>query len=765
MSELSVIKSSGKHEEFSEEKIISGLERSGVSETEREKILSIIKSKVYNLMPALQIRKWIIEELNKLDPKYAVGYEYKSRKVKVVGGAGITYLKDVYETFTKQRITDSLIKETGMPQELAEKIAGKAERFLFHNDIKDISGPLIRAIVNFILLSENHEDYYKKYQKIGIAAYDITELIERAAHDNANQQYNPETVHKLIADRISRNYALAKDIPKHLTDAHLLGQIHIHDLDYFSTRPFCFSHDLRFFLKNGLKADGTGLHTSVAGPAKNATVAILHAAKVLACGQVNCAGGQGFNWFNTILAPYLKGLDYKQMKQFAQMFIYEMSMMYVSRGGQVVFSSIDIEPGVPKTIRDIPAIQPGGKVDEKVTYGDYHDEANKFFNAITDVYMEGDHVGKPFSFPKYELVVGKKDFKEYPDEMRKVSELASKFGTPYYFVQQDYLPEYACYQCCSYLMPLSSQNTDSDLYNGTVRGGGLQVVCLNLPQMAYEAKGDDAKLFGLLRERMEAAKEAQQLKQQIIKRRMKQGLLPFMAQSVDDKGTPYLDVEKQGLEIGMVGLNEMLQYHLGNEMHETDDSWKFGLKTIMEMRKVVDEFKKDTGSIFGVSRVPAESAAYRLARIDSQRYPDQAIVQGDKKKNAIYYTNSTHIRPSADVPLFDRLRKEGSFHPILDGGAMSHVFLGEQAPDPEALTKLTQRIANKTLVSYFAYTKDLTVCNDCLHVVTSVLEQCPKCKSKNIDWYSRITGYYQRVSTWNAGKRQEFIDRKRNNIS
>ncbi|MFH0977919.1 MAG: anaerobic ribonucleoside-triphosphate reductase [Candidatus Woesearchaeota archaeon] len=760
MSTAEVIKANGKREPFSEEKLSFALARADVPKKDIDRIVAEITQKVYNLIPTSQLRKWVIDELDKIDPKYSHGFKYKKKEVHVVGGFGISQLKDVYETFQKQKIVDSLIRETGMPQEVAEEIANEAEHFLIETDIRNISGSMIREIVNYILISRNLEKYYADYTKIGMPVFEITRLMSRASHDNANQQYNPETVHKLIADTISRSYSLTKDLPQRLRDAHIHGELHIHDLDYFSTRPFCFSYDLRFFLQHGLKPDGTGVHAAMAGPAQSASVAILHAAKILACGQVNCAGGQGFNWFNVILAPYLRGLDYKQIKQMAQMFIYEMSMMYVSRGGQVVFSSIDIEPGIPKTLANVPAVQPGGKVSERVTYSDYHDEANKFFRAITEVYNKGDFNGKPFSFPKYELKVSKEDFSKYPEEMRLVSELAAKNGAPYYFVQQDYLPEYSCYQCCAYLMPLSEQNTDDDVFNGTVRGGGLQVVTINLPQIAYEAKGNDDKLFTLLRDRMDKAKEVMHIKQEIIRRRMEQGLLPFLSQPIDNKGTPYLLVDKQGLEIGMVGLNEMLKAHIGKELHESKEAWSYGLKVIQRMKEIAAEYKKETGYLFGISRTPAETAAYRLAKIDMKKYPN-AVVQGDKTTEAVYYTNSTHIRPSANVALGERIKTEGSFHPLLDAGAMSHVWLGEGAPDPESITKLTERIARNTLTSYFAYTRDLTICNNCLFTVAGVLHTCPKCKSKNIDWLSRITGYYQRVSTWNKGKRQEFLDRQR----
>ncbi len=738
-----------KMEKYSKERVISSCLKAGVSKDVAKEIAEEVDKYAESRMKMSDVRPIIFAFLNKKDPAAARRFS-----------AGETYVRtssENYERFDRGKIAKSLLKETDIDEGAAEEVAIDTERFIRAMNLDSISSSLIREIVNAKLLERGLEDIRSNYTRIGKPVYDITQLINIGDKENANLQYNPETIHKLIADSILREYALTKAIPKHAADAHLHGILHIHDLDYFVLRPFCFSHDLRFFLKKGYRADGQGLHTAAAGPAKHAAVAVLHAAKILASAQTNCGGGQGFNWFNVLLAPYVRGMSYNEIKQLAQMFLFEMSQMYVARGGQTVFSSINIEPGIPKVLENIPAVLPGGVVGD--TYGDYYEEANKLFRAFIDVYTGGDAVGKPFNFPKCEVKISKDDFSRHREEVEMVSNLAAKFGTPYYFIQQDYMPEYSCYQCCAYLMPLSDQNTDNDLYNGTTRGGALQVVTINLPRIAYDARGDDGRLFELLRERMNIAKDVLLVKQNIIKKRLKQGLLPFLSQPVDDKGTPYLVVEKQSLEIGMVGLNEMLKVHTGMELHE--GSLRFGLKIIKEMRDIAAEFSKATGSKFVVSRTPAESAAYRLASIDMRELNGRAVVQGDRKKKAVYYTNGNHVRPSADIPLIERLKIEASFCPLLMGGTMSHVWLGEAHPDVDALTKLTESIVTKTLMGYFAYTKDLTVCRDCMHTAPNMLKKCPNCGSVNVDWYSRITGYYQKVSGWNPGKVQELHDRHR----
>jgi ribonucleoside-triphosphate reductase len=179
------------------------------------------------------------------------------------------------------------------------------------------------------------------------------------------------------------------------------------------------------------------------------------------------------------------------------------------------------------------------------------------------------------------------------------------------------------------------------------------------------------------------------------------------------------------------------------------------------LKKKVAELREETGMNFALARTPAESCSYRLANIDIKRYKNKAIYQGDPSNNSAYYTNSFHVRPNLDIPLFKRMSIEGAFHPLTDGGAMSHVWLGEANPNPEAVMELTKNLATKTAIQYMAFTKDLTICDACGFVTGGVNTECPKCKSSKIQVWSRITGYYQNIKGWNKGKLQELKDRRR----
>ncbi|RLI92061.1 MAG: anaerobic ribonucleoside-triphosphate reductase, partial [Candidatus Altiarchaeales archaeon] len=287
---IRVIRSDNSVDKFNPEEIIVSCMNAGVSSSIATSIALDIAKNVYDGITTREIREMVYSSLRRINPELAERYKYRAR-------LRVRTSRTTLETFDRKHIVNSLVKETGIDRKLAEKIARDVGRELERMRLNYVTAPLIREIVNVKLLERGLERERAKYTRLGMPVYDVKDLIEKPHKENANLQYNPETVHKLMADQISKEYALINVLPIELADSHMRGEIHIHDLDYFATRPFCFSHDIRFFLKNGFKADGVGNHTAIAGPAKRPEVAFLHAAKVLAASQTNCSGGQGFSYF------------------------------------------------------------------------------------------------------------------------------------------------------------------------------------------------------------------------------------------------------------------------------------------------------------------------------------------------------------------------------------------------------------------------------------------------------------------------------------
>jgi len=368
------------------------------------------------------------------------------------------------ESFDRNKVIDSVRKETGCTGKAIEDIVDDVYNTLSVLKIDPVTGPLIREFVNTKFLERDMNECRRKYTRVGMPVYDARMTdIGGGKGDNANLQRSPETVHKRKADQLAKEQALLM-LPEHLSEAHLNGNLHIHDLEYITSRYFCADWDLRYVFYYGFTGDGTGEHTSVAGPAMRPEVAILHASKTLGSGQVNFAGGEGFYNFLCFLSPYFKDCTYKEIKQNMQCFIFEMTQMLTSRGGQQIFSSVQLSPSIPEMWNDKPAIYKGNVGPE--TYGEFERENRLLFKAFMDVMLAGDYAGKPFYFPKPEIAfepeyIAKMEYEDehgvsgdYPSIRElylSAFQLASKFGTPYF---DNMIPQYrgagkgiSCMQC------------------------------------------------------------------------------------------------------------------------------------------------------------------------------------------------------------------------------------------------------------------------------------------------------------------------------
>ncbi|MFB3764255.1 MAG: anaerobic ribonucleoside-triphosphate reductase [Methanotrichaceae archaeon] len=1209
-------------------------------------------------------------------------------RVRTTDGHLLDWDKDAIakQLLKETKLSEQFYKVPSITEDEAKDIAREVERRIRWMNVKYLSGPLVREIMNVVLLERRHTEWRNICTRVGTPVFDA-HLIDIGtgfeARENANLQENAETSHKKKADKISKEQYLLL-LPPYLADRHLAGDLHIHDLEYFGTRPFCQDWDLRYFFYYGLMPDGLGTKASVAGPAKKPEVAILHAVKALGSAQTNFAGGQGFYNFLTFIAPYFKGLEYKEIKQLMQMFVYEMTQMMVARGGQLVFSSVQLTPGVPALWKDKPAVYSGNVWDgvqaEKRTYGQFEREVRLAFKALMEVMLKGDHWGKPFNFPKPEISI-EPDFMHEDEDFNKAHpdlptyhdlylltfKLAAEYGTPYFDNQ---LPAYrgagkgiSCYQCLAEdeLVPFAAANgmmgvkqigelfrdasknglsidpdgiefaefsgstpsidfktfkaslksfsgvmrkgykgkllhitlnsgrrirvtpdhpvfvldncqfkkkrakeleigeympilknldlsvplissldidktlanagygwdisissgevniknakkhglpkylpitpemarflgyylaegcsdhsgrrysirlsfgkhetdliddatwcisnlgfeplisvektatnvcvnskllyllidalgcghnahdksvpdllfnvepslvgqyiscafkgdgnidvqvselgnyihtahnirmrlvsrdavqklillaqrigiqmnymvrdesvkhphtgkpyeligyscyttsqdqikkfykaTDygnsaiansdrevggaftripiketgveysdlkypsqyrssgyncvnqcliidntvedalrnlingdihpqmikkieeedyegyvydlvdvSDTHNfsnalGIITGnccayqfaatyekdpsfdqklyfrdgmhfsmGSWQVVSLNCPRAAYLARGDDDLLFEYLRELMDTSMEIFQVKREWMNQILKSHRMPFATQRPRDpltgeKGAIAVDLDDLVYTIGVVGVNEMSEFHTGKQMHESKDAWKLAVRAMTEMELYAKELSKRHNMTIALARTPAETTAQRFAVSDliheEFRECAEQVVKGDLeavKMNLyktrdlpVYYSNGTHIPPSADISILERAKLEHVFFPIVDGGNIFHIFMGESTPDPKGLMDFGMRLAKTTQIGYFTFTKDMTVCLACAKVSPGLKDNCPNCESSDVDHISRITGYLQAVSGWNNAKKQELKDRKRYN--
>ncbi len=558
--------------------------------------------------------------------------------------------------FSKEKIVVSLVAETNIDEAIAKSIAQEVEHDVSRMHLRYLTAPLIREIVNVKLLEHGYESARMRYTRLGMPVYDARELIFTGPSEREEIPHNPETVHKMMADVVSREYAYVNILPPTRVDDHMSGNLHIHRLNYFATRPYCFSHDLRPFLRSGLKVDGLGRFAPVAGPAKAPDVAFLQASRVLSAAQTNCSGSQGLIALNVLLSPYVTGLDYTQIKQLVQMFVFEMSHMYVTRGGQTMTSTIDLHFNIPKNLASCEAVSSGGSV--KGVYSDYSTESESILEAFLDIYLQGDYAGNPFKYPQLNLFLGKSPSEKL---LTKALELTEKFQTPYFVLGDQ---EGLTYQNSSYIFKCPEGEPS--------RGGVLQTVTINLPKIAYDSNTDEDRFFTILDQRMSAAKDVLFLKREVVHRSMEGNLIPFLQQKIPADES-YLIPDIQPLSIGVTGMNELLEIMTGVSLSDKTGQ-EFGRKVLGRMKENSEEYRKQSGLNFQIAGCPATKVRDRFFKIDSINYSAAPKIGT--------YTPSFEASPKLDSS--HKLLSESSLLPFLDGGALQSLTV----PEPGKLREL-----------------------------------------------------------------------------
>jgi anaerobic ribonucleoside-triphosphate reductase len=86
-------------------------------------------------------------------------------------------------------------------------------------------------------------------------------------------------------------------------------------------------------------------------------------------------------------------------------------------------------------------------------------------------------------------------------------------------------------------------------------------------------------------------------------------------------------------------------------------------------------------------------------------------------------------------------------------------LIGGNCPKCESNFALKPMCENDTLACEHDIVDGLAYCPECGEPC------CPECGCHDVSQISRVTGYLQEVSGWNAGKQQELKDRHRVNIS
>ena len=563
-------------------------------------------------------------------------------------------------------------------------------------------------------------------------------------NENSNMSYSIQGLNNYIASEISKQYWLNRIYPTDIKNAHVNGDIHIHDLNIISV--YCVGWDLKDLLAEGFKGVNGKIESA---PAKHFRTALGQIVNFMYTMQGEAAGAQAFSNFDTLLAPFIKydNLDYSQVKQAIQEFVFNMNVP-TRVGFQTPFTNITMDLTVPSYYAE-QAVIIGGEY-QNATYKEFQPEMDMLNKAFFEVMMEGDNSGRVFTFPipTYNIT---KDFDWDNKNIEGLWQMSAKYGIPYFsnFINSDMSPEDARSMCCR----LRIDNRELEYRGGGLFGsnpltGSVGVVTINLPKIAEIVK-TKGEFLDRLSEKMELAKESLEIKRKLLEDFTEKDLYPYTKFYLRDIKTRFGVYWKNHFStIGLIGMNEaclnLLQDDIGSFRGK-----QFALEVMDFMRAKIVEFQKETGNNYNLEATPGEGTSYRLAKLDKEKYP--------------YYTNSTQLPVNYTDDIFEVLDHQDELQTKYTGGTVVHIYAGERIQSLETMKNLVKKICNNYKLPYFTFSPTFSVCSEHGYLNGEHFE-CPQCGA-SCEVYSRVVGYIRPVQQWNKGKRKEFKDRQEFKIS
>jgi len=665
--------------------------------------------------------------------------------------------------FDKERITNAVYRAAisvgGRNRNTAIRISDEVEKLLLekYKNRFVVTVEEIQDMVEKVLIEQGHaktakayilyREHHKKLRDMKSLAVDVDTTINEymgqsdwRVKENSNTNFSFSGLMLHISGKVISNYMLSEIYTPAIAEAHKDGYIHIHDLSS-GIVGYCSGWSLKNLL---LKGFGEVPNKVDAKPAKHLDVVVSQMVNFIGCLQMEFAGAQAFSSVDTYLSAFVKAdnMDYKTVKQNMQRLIFSLNIP--SRwGSQTPFSNLTFDLTVPDDMKEQKAIIGGKEAD--FTYGECQKEMDMVNKAFLELMEEGDAKGRIFTFPipTYNLT---NDFNWNTELSDLLFRVTAKYGTPYFqnYIGSNLDPKSIRAMCCRLnLDQLELMNRPGSLWGPGDNTGSIGVVTINVNRIAFEAH-NEKEFKKMLHHYMELGRDSLEIKRKLISKNLKNGLMPYT--------NTYLgSFTNHFSTIGICGMHEACVNFL-SEGIDTPKGKEFSIKTLKYMRKVLQEFQKETGNLYNLEATPAESTSYRLARKDKEKYP-QIFVSG---KEIPYLTNSSQLPVDTSFDLFESLEHQDSVQPLYTGGTIFHTFLGEEI-EPTACKLLVKKIAENTKLPYFSITPTFSICKNHGYIKGEYFE-CPECKEKT-EVYSRIVGYFRPVQNWNVGKKEEYFNR------
>ena len=542
---------------------------------------------------------------------------------------------------------------------------------------------------------------------------------------------------------LAKEFAKSYQMQKRFAEAHDSGLIHIHDMDFLPMgTTTCCQIDLNDLFKDGFS---TG-HGHLRCPNDIMSYSAL-AAIAIQSNQNDQHGGQSIPAFDYFMAPGVLKTFKKQFKQMLYDYLELDGFLGLVKFDNIVkqidkltsiefdiseFSDYYANSDILERIFKLAYDKALSKTD-RITYqameafihnlNTMHSRAGaqvpfSSINFGTDTSNEGRLVMKNYLLAT-DAGLGKGETPIFPISIFKVKEGVNyNPGDPNYDLfklsckvsAKRLFPNFSFIDAPfnkMYYKPANLANHSKEIVSGRVN---LSFTSINLVRLGIKhgivsnKKTDMEGFYKELGEVMDLVKD-QLLERFEIQCSKKVYNFPFLLGQgvwIDSKGlknnSRLRPVLKNGtLTFGFIGLAECLKALIGEHHGESKKAQKLGYEIIKFMRDRADKYVLEYKLNFSLIATPAEGLSGRFTSIDKSIY---GIIPGVTDRD--YYTNSFHVPVYYDISIVDKLKIEGPYHELTNGGHISYIELdGDTATNVEAFEKIV-RVMHDVGVGYGA---------------------------------------------------------------
>ncbi|MBS5528399.1 MAG: anaerobic ribonucleoside-triphosphate reductase [Prevotella sp.] len=290
--------------------------------------------------------------------------------------------------------------------------------------------------------------------------------------------------------------------------------------------------------------------------------------------------------------------------------------------------------------------------------------------------------------------------------------------------------------CCRLRNEIQDNGFSYTLGAGGVSTGSKSVLTINLNRCIQYAVNNKMDYETFLCDVIDLVHKVQIAYNENLKDLQKNGMLPLF-----DAG--YINIGRQYLTVGINGLVEAAEF-MGLEITDNPKYLKF-VQGILGLVEKYNKLYRTKDILFNCEMIPAENVGVKHAKWDRE---DGYFVPRD------CYNSYFYVVEDDSLDIIEKFKLHGApYIQHLTGGSALHMNLEEHLSKTQYRQLL--RVAAKEGCNYFTFNIPNTICNDCGYIDKRYLKECPHCKSKNVDYMTRIIGYLKRVSNFSAARQQE----------